>query len=196
MLTLAVMVAVAVFAAGWTAMNRRTRRPVLPYRHVAGVAIVALLGWEAIVYLPGAIVGYFALTAGLGDVSGVEADEAFVAALAIFAVAAVLAVVGVLQRRAWGVALAIGLAAARLATSLAAVAQTLVLFGDAQVVGDWSYVTMTATSIALQSVPPLAAIVLLAWPLLEDRARPESVSMITDEVPEWQGGASPVDPAR
>jgi len=196
MFTLAVMVAIAVFAAGWTATNRRARRPVLPYRHVAGVAIVALLGWEAIVYLPGAIVGYFALTAGLGDVSGVEVDEAFVAALAIFAVAAVFAVVGVLQRRTWGVVLAIGLAAARLATTLAAVAQMLVLFGDAQVVGDMSYVAFTATTIALQAVPPIAAIVLLAWPLLEGRARPESAFPITGERAEWPGDASPADPAR
>ena len=64
MLTLAATVALAVIAAAWAAMNRRTRRPVLPYRHVAGTAIVAVLGWEVIANLPGAMLGYLALTAG------------------------------------------------------------------------------------------------------------------------------------
>ena len=172
MLTLAVTVALAVIAAVWAAKNRPTRRPVLPYRHVAGAAIVALLGWEVIVNLPGAMLGYLALTAGLGDVDGVEIDQAFVVAQVVFAIGAVFAVVGVLQRRVWGVVLAVGLAVARLAMAIAVVAQMIAMFGDAQIIGEFDYLLIVATTIALQTVPPIAAIVLLAWPSARREAAP------------------------
>jgi hypothetical protein len=163
MLTLIVGVAIAAVAGAWAYTTWRVPRATLPMPHVAGAAIVALLGWEAVVYLPGAVAGYAAMTAGLGDVRGLEIDQGFVVALAAFAVAAALAVWGILRRRVWGIVLGIGLAAAQLALTLVGVTQTIVLYGES--LGDMTYLELVGTTIALRAVPPIAAIVLLAWPL-------------------------------
>ena len=113
----AAVVALAIVVGAWTAMNRRALRPTLSPEHVAGAAMLGLFGWEMLVHLPGAIMGYWTLTAGLGDVRGVEGYQAFVAAQAAFVVAVAFAVVGILRRRAWGAILGIGLASARVVWS-------------------------------------------------------------------------------
>ena len=118
-----------------------------------------------------------------------EIDQAFVAAQVVFAIGAVFAVVGVLQRRSWGVVLAIGLAAARMAMAVAVVAQMTAIFGDAQIIGGVNYLLIVATTIALQAVPPLAAIVLLAW--LSSGRDPAPVEPAA--VPDWRAGATPAD---
>lgn len=66
----AAAVALAIVAGAWTATNRREVRPALPVEHVAGAALVGLFGWEMLVNLPGSAMGYWSLTAGLGDVQG------------------------------------------------------------------------------------------------------------------------------
>jgi hypothetical protein len=175
MLTLAVTVALSVAVGAWAYVNRREPRPTLPLAHVAAAAILGLLGWEAVVYLPGAIAGYAALTAGLGDLRGLEVDQAYVVALAAFAAGIAAAVVGVLRRWVWGVVLGIGLAVSQLAMTIAAVAQTIVILGDAAV-GETMYIEFVGTTIALRAVPPIAAIVLLVWPLVRGASAPTSVA--------------------
>lgn len=187
MLTLAVSVAIAAAAAAWAYVTWRAPRPTLPLAHVAGAAIVGLLGWEALVYLPGAVARYAAVTAGLGDVRGLEVDQAFVASLAAFALGAAIAVVGILRRRVWGIVLGIGLAVSQLALTVAGVGQTIAIMGEAT--GDMSYIDMVGTTIALRAVPPIAAIVLLAWPLVRGSTASEPVS--TAAAP----GAAHADPA-
>jgi hypothetical protein len=172
MLTLAVSVALALAAATWAYATWRSARPALPLAHVAGAAIVALMGWEAVVYVPGAVAGYAALTAGLGDLRGMEVDQAYVVALAAFAVGSVAAVVGILRRRTWGIVLGIGLAVSQLATTLAAVAQTIAILGET--VGETTYIEFVGSTLALRAVPPIVAIVLLAWPLVRGANAPAS----------------------
>lgn len=192
MLTLAVTVAIAVAAAAWAYANRSIRRPTLPLPHVAAAGLVGFLGWEIVVYLPGAILGYVALTVGIRE-AGVEINQALVVTQVIFVVAAALAVVGVLRRRTWGIILALGLSVARLATTGAVVAQTIVLGTNAQVIGDIDYLAVVRTTLALQAVPPIVAIGLLAWPLLRGRAGTEPDLSPPVEAPEWRGGATPAD---
>jgi hypothetical protein len=165
MLALVIGVALAVAAAAWAYVNRREPRATLASQHVAGAAIVALMGWEAVVYLPGAVAGYWALTAGLGDLRGLEVHQLYVVGLAALAIGSAAAVVGILRRQMWGIVLGIGLAVAQLALSIVSIVQTIVIFGGAAV-GDAVYFETVGTTIALRAVPPIAAIVLLAWPLV------------------------------
>ena len=67
----AAAVAGAVVAGLWVGTNRREIRPVLPLEHVAAAALIGSFGWEMLVTLPGSVIGYLTLTAGLGDVRGV-----------------------------------------------------------------------------------------------------------------------------
>lgn len=177
-------VAVAIVAGVWTAMRVREPLPVLPAEHVAGAALVGLFGWESLFQLPGAWMGYLHLIAGLGDVRGDEAQQAYVAALALFAIGSAFAVVGILRRRTWGAVLGIGLAAAVVVMIALVMVQTITMIGDA--VGDDAYLSFALGSIGQRAIPALAAIVLLAWPLLR-RPRPRA------EEPDWPTASAPAE---
>lgn len=184
----AAVVALAIMAGAWTATNRRAIRPVLPFEHVAGAALLGVIGWEMLVHLPGAIMGYWSLTAGLGDVRGVEGYQAFVVAQAAFVVAVAFAVVGILRRRAWGAILGIGLASARVVWCGAILYETLMMLANAM--GDDAYLDLAISLIGLQAIPALAAIALLAWPLLR-RTTPREGSDA-----DWPAAGAPADPGR
>jgi len=160
----AAAVAVAIVAGVWTATKVRETRPVLPREHIAGAALVGLFGWEMLVHLPGAAMGYWTLTAGMGDLRGDEAHQTYVAAQAVFVIGAGFAVVGILRRRTWGAVLGIGLAAAVVVMSGIGFIQTVAMFGE--VIGDDAYFEVVAGVVAMRGVPALAAIALLAWPLV------------------------------
>ena len=159
----AAAVTLAIVAGAWTGMNRRGIRPTLPPEHVAGAAIIGLFGWEMLVHLPGSMIGYWALTAGLGDVRGVEGHQAYVVAQAAFAIGAAFAVVGTLRRRTWGVVLGIGLASSRVVWSGLILFETVSMYGE--IMGSDAYLSTVSSLIGMQAVPALAAIALLSWPL-------------------------------
>jgi hypothetical protein len=166
----AAAVALAVLAAGWTARTRPSVRPELPLEHVAGAAIVGLVGWELLVYLPGSLMGYWTMTAGLGEVrGGVEAHQAFLVGQVVFVIGAGFAIVGIIRRRPWGAVLGIGLAAAMAVYSVLQLVEITILFG-ASMQPD-AYLETIATMIGTREIPALAAIALLAWPLLRRRTR-------------------------
>ena len=184
----AAAVALAIVAGGWTAMNRRGIRPSLQLEHVAGAAIVGLIGWEMLVHLPGAWVAYWLLTAGLGDVRGVEGYQAYVVAHAAFVIAAAFAVFGILRRRTWGAILGIGLASARVVWSGAGLFQTLTMYADNM--GSDAILSLISNGIGMQAIPALAAIALLAWPMLR-RTTPRADESGRD----WPAAAAPVESA-
>ncbi len=162
-------VAVAIVAGVWTATRHREPRPSLPPQHVAGAALVGLFGWEMLVNLPGSVVGYWTLTAGLGDVRGLEAQQAFVVAQAAYVIGAAFAVGGILRRRTWGAVLGIGLAAAVMVSSAFNFAQITALYAESMS-GD-AYLSTVASVIGMRMIPALAAIVLLLWPFIRQRTR-------------------------
>jgi hypothetical protein len=188
-------VAIAVGAAAWTAMTRPSPRATLPLEHVAGAAIIGLLGWEAVVALPGFVAGYASLTVDIGEFEGVRAHLAQVAGLAAFAIGAAVAVVGILRRRPWAIVLGIGLSAVRAATTIASLITLWILTGEAIQVGGGGYFEYAAPMLALQIVPPLVAIGLLVWPLVRGSAGTEAAPPTADD-PEWRGRAAPADHAR
>ena len=126
------------------------------------------------IQLPGTAVGYWTLTAGLAEASGVEGVEAFVVTQAVFVVAAAFAVLGILRRRTWGTVLGIGLAVA------VVVWRVLVMLAVVQQVGQsmdgGTYLSTVANLIGMGAIPALAGAVLLGLPLLRRPARPVDAS--------------------
>jgi hypothetical protein len=182
--TFAITVGLSVLAAGWTARVRPEPRPTLPLMHVAGAALVGVIGWEALHMLPGTITGLFLATAGIPEPRGAEEAQAFAAASVLFVVASALAIVGILRRRPWGIVLGIGVAVARVAVGISVLFQWLALSGN--VVGDDNYLPTALSIIGMSLVPPVVAIALLAWPLL---SRSEAAS-----VPPGAGAWTPTPP--
>ena len=164
-------VALAILAGIVTAGARRPPRETLPLVHVAGATLLGFFGWLALTHLPGTIMGYWTLTAGLGDVGGVEAQMLYTVGQVAFVVAAGAAIFGILRRAQWGAVLGIGLSLAQVTWHLAVLVQTWELFGDAM--GDETYLDLTLTLVGAQVFPALAAAVLLAWPY---RRRQETLS--------------------
>lgn len=184
----AASVALAIVAGGWAAMNRRGIRPSLPPEHVAGAAIVGLIGWEMLVHLPGEWMAYWSVTAGLGDVRGLEGYQAYAVAQAAFVIAAAFAVFGILRRRTWGAILGIGLAAARVVWSGVGLFQTLTMYADSM--SSDAILSLVSSGIGMQAIPALAAIALLAWPLLR-RTTPRA----DESGRHWPAAAAPVESA-
>jgi hypothetical protein len=157
----------------------------LPMAHVAGIVLVALFGWESLVYLPGTIQTYVIGVAGIADPPNVEGYQAFMVASVAFVIAAALAIYGILRRRPWGVVLGIGVAGTRLVTALVSTANLFTLNGDffgPDAVG-WN----AAIFLAERAIPAIAAIVLLLWPLLRG-SRTEAPPL---EAVDWHADPSP-----
>ena len=184
----AAAVGLALTAGAWTAMNRRATRATLPLEHVAGAAILGVFGWEMLVHLPGTVMGIWTLTAGLGDVRGVEGYQAFVVAQVAFIIGAAAAIVGILRRRTWGAILGIGLAVARLVWSVAVLYEALSAFGDS--IGNDLYLEFVTSVIGLQAVPAVVVIGLLAWPLVRRTAPGARASDA-----EWPANTAPLEHA-
>jgi hypothetical protein len=165
----AAAVAVAIAAGVWTATRRREPRASLAPQQAAGAALIGLFGWESLVDLPGSVIGYFSLSAGLGELRGLEAQQAFVVAHAAFVIAAGFAVAGILRRRTWGAVLGIGLAAAVVVLSALTFAQMQAIYAESMT-GD-AYFSVVASIIGMRMIPALAAVALLLWPLMRGRTR-------------------------
>jgi hypothetical protein len=158
----------------------------LPMTHVAALVLLALFGWESLIYLPGVIQTYVIGVAGIADPPNVEGYQAFMVASVAFVIAAALAIYGILRSRPWGVVLGIGVAGTRLVTALVSTANLFTLNGDffgPDAVG-WN----AAIFLAERAIPAIAAIVLLMWPLLRGSRREtppvEAVDWHVDPTPE------------
>ena len=164
---------------------RREWLTALPMAHVAAVVLVALFGWEALVYLPSTIDLYTTGVAGIPDPAGVEAYQVFVVASVAFVLAAALATYGILRRRPWGVVLGIGVAATRAAMS---VASTINLFSfNLDLFGPEGLAYNAATLLALNGLPAVVGVVLLLWPLVRG---PRTADPPIETV-DWSGDPSP-----
>ena len=177
--------ALAVIAGLLATRVRREWVPALPMAHVAAVVLVALYGWETLVYLPSTIQAYTTRVAGIPDPAGVEGNWAFVIASIAFVAAAALAVYGILRRRPWGVVLGIGVAATRAALSVAGAVNLLSLGVDA--FGPEGLASNVATALALNTLPALVAIALLLWPLV----RGSTVEAPPVDTVDWSSDPSP-----
>ena len=177
--------ALAVVAGLLATRVRREWVTSLPMAHVAGLVLIALFGWETLVYLPSTIQLYTTGVAGIPDPSGVEAYQAFVVASVASVVAAALAIYGILRRRPWGVVLGIGVAATRAAMSVASTVNLLSM--GLEVFGPEGLGYNAATGLALNCLPAVVGVVLLLWPLL----RGSTTEAPPVETVDWSGDASP-----
>ena len=182
----AAAVALAVLAGIWFARNRPDVRPDLPLEHVAGATLIGYFAWEMFVNLPGSLLGFWSLTAGLGEVRGVEGQQAFVAAQAVFVVAAGVAIFGILRRRTWGAALGVGLAVALVVWSAVNTLWLFTSFGDS--IGSDFYASVVTTAVGLGVVPALAAIGLLVRPFVR-RSSPRPTASASER--DWTTSAAP-----
>ncbi len=179
-------VALTVFAGVWAATNQRSVRPVLPLEHVAAAALIGSFAWDMLVQLPGSIMGVWTLTAGLGDVLGDEPQQAFVAAQVLFVAAGAVAVPGILRRRVWGIVLGIGLSVALILWAVLSVSSLLARLGESMPPDVMTSILVNA--IGLSVIPALAAIGLLAWPLVR-RTTPRPTEAGADR--DWSASAAP-----
>ena len=177
--------ALAVVAGLLATRVRREWVASLPMAHVAAVVLLALYGWETLVYLPSTIQVYTTGVAGIADPAGVEGYQAFMIASGAFVGAAVLAIYGILRRRPWGVVLGIGVAVTRAAMSVASAANLLSMGIDA--FGPEGLASNVVTGLALNGLPALVAIALLLWPLLRG---PTTEAPPVDTV-DWSADPSP-----
>jgi hypothetical protein len=182
--------AMAVVAGLLATRIRREWLAELPIAHVVAATLIGISGWEVLVHLPGSIQSFLAATAGITDPQGVAHYQAFAIASAAFVIAAVVAVVGILRRRPWGVVTGMGLAAARVAMSVGSSSN---LFGFAEQFPPQDFGQMVGTLVALNLVPPLVAIILLAWPLPSGRS--VAPAALPDDA-DWSVEAPSPEPGR
>ena len=163
------VVALSLFAA--LAIRLRGRRvfTVLPAAHVAAAALIALFAWEALPNLPELVRIYSGLTAGLDDVPGTTARQAYLAASVAFVAGSALAAAGLLRRQPWAVGLGAGMSVARIGL-VALVWANFIGTADLADLPDGVLVDFVVRSV-VQAVPPIVALVLLAWPLIAGRPR-------------------------
>lgn len=190
----AAIIAVAVAAAGWTAVNRRRPRAELPLQHAAGAALIGYVAWDSFTRLPGLIATYLTATVGLDRLGGVLLAQRVLLIVGVaFVVGIAIAIMGILRRRAWGAVLGIGLAASHVIGSVATLANLAILESGAEVVGDGGYFTFIAPTLLMGAVPSIVAIGLIAWPMI--RRSPGSTPARSESAAtEWHNRTTPVDP--
>lgn len=164
----------SILAAGVMAASGRAPHTVLPAVHVAGATLIGLFGWQTLTNVPGLINGYWNLTAGLGDVDGIEPQQIFVVGQIVFMIACAVAVYAILRRARWGAVLGIGLAATQIIWFVSIMIHNWSLYDSMS--GDVLLDVMLG-AVGGQVVPALAAIILLAWPVsrVEEEAVPEAI---------------------
>jgi hypothetical protein len=156
------VVAAAVLAAVVARRVRPGSLPHLPIRHVAGATLVAAIGWQALVNLPGTVLQFFSVFAGIEGPTGESAYQAFVVTAWVFVAASAVSAVAILRRRPWGAVLGIGVCVADIGNSLIGIAAMLSLMGD---LGNDPNLAWYMIDFALSPAPAVVGIVLLAGPL-------------------------------
>ncbi len=159
---------VAALIAGWA---RPGRLPTLSLPHVAAATLIAVLGWQALLFLPSTVLQFLSVSE-IGGPTGQSANQAWVAAACVHIAAAVVAVVAILQRRFWAIVLGLGVAVANLGINAISTASMLG-FVEEFPSSDPTFLVYAAMS-ALGAVPALVAIVLLLSPMARGRPRRSS----------------------
>ena len=172
------LMVLAIGAAVGVGARRSTPFASLPFQHVAAAAIVGVLGWEASIILPQQLVSFSSVTAGISDPAGIRNYQLVMAAQVAFVAASVAAMIGILRRYPWGTALGIGVSGTRVGIATLGIANTLSVTGEFGEQGsELAWYVVTA---ALQGVPAVAAMVLLAWPFWRGEADRAAGSMPDD----------------
>jgi hypothetical protein len=164
----------SILAASVTAASGRAPLAVLTAAQVAGATLVGLFGWQTLTNVPGLITGYWDLTAGLGNVDGIEPQQVFLVGQIVFMIACAVAVYAILRRARWGAVLGIGLAAAQIIWFVSIMIHNWSMYDSMP--GDVMLDIMLG-ALGAQVVPALAAIIFLAWPVT--RADGEAVPDLT-----------------
>jgi hypothetical protein len=142
------------------AIAERRRFAALVPAHVAGATVLGVIGWEWLVNLPGILADTSLLYRGLSGAPGELGAQLLGAAFVAFVAGAFVAVVGIARRRPWAVVLGIGIAITRLALVAISIVRAIGFELPADQGLAW-LATIVATA-----VPPIAAIVLLVWPIV------------------------------
>jgi len=141
----------AVIVSAVFATYDRTPLASLRTQHVVAATIVAVMGWEAVANVVGALISPGSFNA---------VDVGFLAAQAIFAAAAGVMFVFVLRRRRWAVVLGIGLASVRFLLAALTVVDTA-QYAESMGPGNFAG---TVAFVLLGALPMLAAVWLFLDP--------------------------------
>jgi hypothetical protein len=138
----------------------------LPLTHVAAATIIASVGWESAIQVPGALAAFTLIGSGVSGVF-LSNEQIVLASVVAFALTSFVAAFAILARRPWGVAMGLGVAVGGVGTAILSVLSTIANLSVGGALDD--QLMWFVPQIALRGVPPLVAIGLLAWPLLRGR---------------------------
>jgi hypothetical protein len=148
----------------------------LPIEHVAAAAIIGVAGWEAAIQLPGNLISFLSIGAGLGEFI-VTPLQVYVLAASLSTIAMFLAVIAILRRQIWGVALGVGVGLVQVAMSAVGVVSLLGMTAQGMPEDQLLWLLV---SVGLRAVPGIVAVALLLRPLRRPVRPVAVVDGITD----------------
>jgi hypothetical protein len=148
----------------------------LPIEHVAAAAIIGVVGWEAAIQLPGNLISFLSIGAGLGGFI-VTPLQVYVVAASLSTIAMFVAVVAILRRQIWGVALGVGVGLVQVAMSAVGVVSLLGMTAQGMPEDQLLWLLV---SVGLRAVPGIVAVALLLRPLRRPVRPVAVVDGITD----------------
>lgn len=148
----------------------------LPIEHVAAAAIIGVVGWEAAIQLPGNLISFLSIGAGLGTFI-VTPLQVYVFAASLSTIAMFVAVIAILRRQIWGVALGVGVGLVQVAMSAVGVVSLLGMTAQGMPEDQLLWLLV---SVGLRAVPGIVAVALLLRPLRRPVGHVAVVDGITD----------------
>ena len=148
----------------------------LPIEHVAAAAIIGVVGWEAAIQLPGNLISFLSIGAGLGTFI-VTPLQVYVFAASLSTIAMLVAVIAILRRQIWGVALGVGVGLVQVAMSAVGVVSLLGMTAQGMPEDQLLWLLV---SVGLRAVPGIVAVALLLRPLRRPVGHVAVVDGITD----------------
>jgi hypothetical protein len=148
----------------------------LPIEHVAAAAIIGVAGWEAAIQLPGNLISFLSIGAGLGEFI-VTPLQVYVLAASLSTIAMFVAVIAILRRQIWGVALGVGVGLVQVAMSAVGVVSLLGMTAQGMREDQLLWLLV---SVGLRAVPGIVAVALLLRPLRRPVRPVAVVDGITD----------------
>jgi hypothetical protein len=173
---LAAAVGVAIAAAIVARVLLPGARERLPVEHVAAAAIIGVLAWEAAIQLPGNLISFLSIGAGLGEFI-VTPLQVYVLAASLSTIAMFVAVIAILRRQIWGVALGVGVGLVQVAMSAVGVVSLLGMTAQGMPEDQLLWLLV---SVGLRAVPGIVAVALLLRPLRRPVRPVAVVDGITD----------------
>jgi hypothetical protein len=148
----------------------------LPIEHVAAAAIIGVAGWEAAIQLPGNLISFLSIGAGLGEFI-VTPLQVYVLAASLSTIAMFLAVIAILRRQIWGVALGVGVGLVQVAMSAVGVVSLLGMTAQGMPEDQLLWLLV---SVGLRAVPGIVEFALLLLQLRRPVRHVAVVDGITD----------------